>query len=203
MKKLANIITTAKKVKFDLPVNKCEDLSCIDNTLPTLIIGYDLAKKNIENFNILKKFYPKQNLYWTFRRNERGVDYERDLEAFYTTVITEFCDSIKYILVDIIKINFKKARKCINFAKSDRKKLIFNENNRFLYVFCEEFSTVFGFSLSTSKYCGINPKKIMKLFENNPNNEFIEDFSDVPYNIKHIIGEKIDKYMAFYHYFMK
>ena len=42
---LANIITNSNKVKFDLPVNKCKDISCRDETLPTLIIGYETAKK--------------------------------------------------------------------------------------------------------------------------------------------------------------
>jgi hypothetical protein len=42
---LANIVTTSNKIKFDLPVNKCKDLSYIDKSLPTLIIGYDMAKK--------------------------------------------------------------------------------------------------------------------------------------------------------------
>ena len=27
---LANIITSSNKVKFDLPVNKCKDISCYD-----------------------------------------------------------------------------------------------------------------------------------------------------------------------------
>lgn len=41
---LANIITTSNKIAFDLPVNKCKDMSCRDENLPTLIIGYELAK---------------------------------------------------------------------------------------------------------------------------------------------------------------
>lgn len=198
---LANIITNSKKIKFDLPVNKCSDFTCIDESLPTLIIGYENAKKYINDFNILKKFYPKQNIYWTFKRTERGIDYETDLNNFYTTIITEFCDNIKYTLIDVIKLDFKKTRKLIQFAKSDEKKMIFNENNRFLYVYCEKYKTVFGFSLSTAKFFGIKPNKIIKLFKKNENNEFVYDFTNIPYDVKYIIGEKIDKYMALYDYF--
>lgn len=200
-KVLANIITTSSKVKFDLPVNRCKDMSCRDENLPTLIIGYENAKKYINGFNILKKYYPEQYMYWTFKRTERGVDYENDLKAFYTTVITEYCNKNKYTFIDVVNLNFQTAKKLIKFAKSDDKKLIFNENNRFLYVYCERYSTVFGFSLSTSNFFGIKPNKVLKMFENNQNNEFIYDFTNIPYEVKHIIGEKIDKYMVLFKYF--
>lgn len=202
-KVLANIITTSSKIKFDLPVNKCNNMSCRDENLPTLIIGYENAKKYIDGFNILKKYYSNQNIYWTFKRTERGVDYENDLKSFYSTVINDFCNRNKYSFIDIIRLNIKTAKKLINFAKSDEKKLIFNENNRFLYVYSEKYSTVFGFSLSTCNFFGIKPSKVMKLFENNENNEFIYDFTNIPYEVKHIIGEKIDKYMLLYEYFIE
>lgn len=201
-KTLANIITSSAKIKFNLPVNKCKDMSCVDDSLPTLIIGYETAKQYIEDFNILKKFYPKQNLHWTFKRTERGVDYETDLQEFYKTVITEYCDKIKYQLVEFYGIGLSMAKKLIIYAKSDDKKLIFNENNRFLYVYSEKYKTVFGFSLSTSKFFGIKPQKIVKLFKSNTNNQFVYDFTNIPYEVKLVIGEKIDKYMTLYDYFL-
>lgn len=201
MEALANIITSSKKVKFDLPVNKCSDMSCRDEKLPTLIIGYEMAKNYIDGFNILKKYYEKENIYWTFKRTERGVDYENDLKSFYTNVITDFCNKNKYIFIDVAMMKYDTAKKLIKFAMSDEKKLIFNENNRFLYVYCEKYSTVFGFSLSTSRFFGINTDKIIKLFEGNKNNDFVYDFTNIPYEVKHIIGEKIDKYMVLNKYF--
>lgn len=200
-KVLANIITKSNKVKFDLPVNLCKDMSCRDENLPTLIIGYEDAKKYIKGFNILTKFYSEQNIYWTFKRTERGVDYENDLKEFYTTVITDYCNKNKYTFIDVINLDLKTTKKLINFAKSEDKKLIFNENNRFLYVFCEKYSTVFGFSLSTSNFFGIKPNKIVNLFRVNKNNKFVYDFTNIPYEVKHIIGEKIDKYMVLNKYF--
>lgn len=198
---LANIVTSSNKIKFDLPVNKCKDLNCVDNSLPTLIIGYENAKKYIGDFNILKKYYPNQNFYWTFKRTERGVDYETDLQEFYTTVITDYCNKFAYKLIDFYWLDIKTVKKLIIFAKSDDKKLIFNENNRFLYVFSEKYKTVFGFSLSTSRFFGISPKKVIKLFKNNENNKFITDFTNIPYDVKLIIGEKIDKYLTLSDYF--
>lgn len=201
--KLANIVTTSTKIKFDLPINRCKTLEDTDKSLPTLIIGYEMAKKSVDNFNILEKHTNGTNIYWTFKRNERGVDYEDDLKAFYKTVVLDFCEDVKYQLLNFFTLNIKTVKKLINFAKSDDKKLIYVENNRFLYVYCEKYNTVLGFSLSTAKFFGINPSKIVKLFKNNANNRFISDFSIIPYEIKYIIGEKIDKYLALYEYFTK
>lgn len=201
--KLANIVTTSTKIKFDLPINRCKTLEDTDKSLPTLIIGYEMAKKSVDNFNILEKHTKGTNIYWTFKRNERGVDYEDDLKAFYKTVVLDFCEEVKYQLLNFFTLNIKTVKKLINFAKSDDKKLIYVENNRFLYVYCEKYNTVLGFSLSTAKFFGINPSKIVKLFKNNANNRFISDFSIIPYEIKYIIGEKIDKYLALYEYFTK
>lgn len=200
-KALANIITSSNKINFNLPVNKCKDMYCQDKSLPTLIIGYENAKKYINDFNILQKFYPNQNVYWTFKRTERGIDYESDLKDFYTTVITNFCDTVNYNPIDFYRVDLKICKKLIKFALSDEKKMVFNENYRYLYVFCEKYKTVFGFSLSTSKFFGISPQKIVSLFKNNENNEFVYDFSNIPNDVKQIVGEKIDKYMVLYHYF--
>lgn len=43
----------------------------------------------------------------------------------------------------------------------------------------------------------------MRLFDGNANNEFVYDFTNIPYEVKHIIGEKIDKYMVLYKYFVE
>lgn len=201
--KLANIVTTSTKIKFDLPINRCKSVDDIDKNLPTLIIGYETAKNSIENFSILKKHTEGTNIYWTFKRNERGVDYEDDLKDFYKTVVLDFCDKVNYQLLDFYKLHKSTVKKLINFAKSDDEKLIYVENNRFLYVYCEKYNTVFGFSLSTVKFFGINPSKVVNLFKNNVSNRFISDFSIIPYDIKYIIGEKIDKYLALYDYFSK
>ena len=103
---LANIITSSSKLNFDLPINKCRDISCRDEKLPTLIIGYDLAKKYINGFNILKKFYPDQNLYWTFKRTERGVDYENDLkENIEALNIFKTCIPLTYSTASLLTLS--------------------------------------------------------------------------------------------------
>lgn len=201
--KLANIVTSSTKIKFELSINRCKTINDIDKSLPTLIIGYEMAKKSIDNFNILNKHNEGTNIYWTFKRNERGVDYEDDLKEFYKTVVLDFCDKIEYHLIDFYKLSKTTVMKLIRFAKSDDEKLIYVENNRFLYVYCERYNTVFGFPLSTAKFFGLNPSKIVGLFKDNDKNRFITDFLNIPYEIKYIIGEKIDKYLALYDYFVK
>lgn len=202
--KLANIVTSSSKIKFDLPINRCKSIDEVDKSLPTLVIGYDLAKKSINNFNILKKHEKGTNIYWTFKRNERGVDYEDDLNGFYKTVVMDYCEKIKYFPLNVYHLRYNSIKKLINFiTNNDGEKLFYIENNRFLYIYDKKSCNSFGFSLSTAKYFGVSPSKVINLVKSNENNRLITDFSNIPYDIKYIIGEKIDKYLALYDYFRK
>ena len=80
-KPVANIITNSNKIDFEFKYNKCKSLEEIDVSLPTLIIGYNNAKRYIKNFNILNKAYPEQKIWWTFLKTEKRVDYERTYSA--------------------------------------------------------------------------------------------------------------------------
>ena len=75
-KSVANIITNSNKIDFEFKYNKCKSLEEIDVSLPTLIIGYNNAKRYIKNFNILNKAYPEQKIWWTFLKTEKRVDYD-------------------------------------------------------------------------------------------------------------------------------
>lgn len=199
--KFGNVVTTSKTIKFDLPINLCSDMSCVDENLPTLIIGYELAKKYIDGFNILKKYYPETNTYWTYKKNERGIDYEDDIESFYNLLITSYCSKVDYQFIDIVTLGYRNAKKLLKFISSSEHKFIFNENNRFIYVYTLEYKKVFGFSLSTAKFFGLNINKLLKLFKENECNEFIDDFANIPTNIKKIVNNRVDKYLVLYECF--
>ena len=112
-KVLANVITDLTRVKFDIKVNKCKSMDEIDKSLPTLIIGYKNAKKYIKDFNILKKSYHKQNLWWTFSKTERGVDFQDDIYKFSMEAIDNIIDKVEYQYVDYIDCSMEKAKKIL------------------------------------------------------------------------------------------
>lgn len=201
MKPLANIVTTLSRLKFKLPINKCSDISELDMDLPTLIIGYELSKSIIQDFNILKKSYLDGRILWTFNKNEKAVDYEDDLENFFKLSINRFIDNIDYKFIDIITLGFTNAKKLINYIVSPSEKFVFIENNEFIYVYGKEHKVVFGFSLKMAKFLGINIERIISLIKSNKNNRIIRDFSIISNDVKEIIGYKFDKYLALYEYF--
>ena len=64
MKKYIGNIVANQKYKVDSCFKKCQTLSEIDETLPTLIIGLQNAKNSIKDFKILVKKYTGQKRFF-------------------------------------------------------------------------------------------------------------------------------------------
>ena len=201
-KSVANIITNSNKIDFEFKYNKCKSLEEIDVSLPTLIIGYNNAKRYIKNFNILNKAYPEQKIWWTFLKTEKRVDYDDDILKFNEIVINEHVKDINYSLIDVININLSEIKKIIKyFLLDDDIKLVYNYLNRFLFIYSKKYKTVWGISLVTLRFCGINSNKILNKIYNNENNIKITDLSNIPFSIRKQIGDDIHYQLSLYEYF--
>lgn len=201
MKPIANIITNYKKVDFDLFYNKCDDISSADKSLPTLVIGYNKAKEIIKDFNILKKSYKEQNIWWTFLKTERMSDYISDLKRFSYEVISEVTKDIRYTNIDLINETPERKVRMLKYLLSDDKKLIYNHYGKVLFVYSPKYKTVWGLSLYTLRYFGYNPKKITSLCKKNKNNVILNGMTEIPVNIKRMFYNDIPKQIALYGYF--
>jgi hypothetical protein len=75
---IGNIVS---KTKIEIENFKiCDSLECVNEELPTLIIGRKLSKELLgENISILHKKI-SNNIYWTFDKTERKSEFESDLE---------------------------------------------------------------------------------------------------------------------------
>jgi hypothetical protein len=91
---VGNIVTKSKLVEENF--NIVNNFDEIDNDLPTLIIGWEIVKNQIEGISIIHKKI-SQRLYWTFTTKERKVDYEVDLEKFKELCFNQFGDNIPYV----------------------------------------------------------------------------------------------------------
>ena len=91
---ITNIVTNLKRISFNFNYKKCKTLEEIDKSLPTLIIGYNEAKQMINGFNILKKDYPEQRVWWTFSKTEKRTDYDKDIEGYYNVLINEMTKTV-------------------------------------------------------------------------------------------------------------
>lgn len=202
-KPIANIVTDTLKTRFDIKVNKCKSLEEIDKSLPTLIIGLGNAKKYINDFNILKKEYKEQKIWWTFLRTERMTDYQEDLQSFYETAIKYAVESIDYEYVDILDCGYKRSKNILKylFASNDEKIGYIDNNGSFLFIYSRKYKKIWGFSLSTMKFYGINESSINKTIKNIRNIDIINDFSTIPYKVRRIVGDKIHHNIILYGYF--
>lgn len=201
-KVLANVITDLTRVKFDIKVNKCKSMEEIDKSLPTLIIGYNNAKKYIKDFNILKKSYPKQNLWWTFNKNERGVDFQDDIYKFALEAIDNIVDKVEYDYIDYVDCTLDKGKKILKYITlSTDYKVAYIDNNNFLYIYSPHFKRVWGFSMGTMMFYGVKPKSIEKVISKMRNTRWIKNFSKIPIKVKRLIGDKIHNNIILYDYF--
>lgn len=200
-KPVANIITNSNKIDFEFKYNKCKSLEEIDLSLPTLIIGYNNAKKYIKDFNILKKAYPEQKIWWTFLKTEKRTDYDEDIVQFNEVVINEHVKDIKYSLIDVINIDFNEKKKIIRYFLSDDKKIVYNYFNKFLFTYSKKYKIVWGISLATLRFCGVNTNKLLNRIYNNTNNTRVSDLNNIPFSLRKQIGDNIHYELSLYEYF--
>lgn len=203
MKKyIGNIIVSGPNFKVDECFNKCMNMTNVDESLPTLIIGLENAKKYISNFNILKKKYEDGMLWWTFSKTEKRNDHEKDIADFHTFCLNNIINNINYFYINYVNLTYNKAKRCINYIKSNIKKYYYIDNNKFVFVHdLEKKTNVYGFSLNTCSFFGISKSKVVSLIQNNPNNKKINNFYSIPNKIRKIIDEYIPSEMVLLDYF--
>lgn len=202
-KYIGNIIVNSQKSKIDNYFKKCVDIANIDIGIPTLIIGYERAKKIIgTKFHILNKKYDDQMLWWTFSKTERRVDYDKDVEDFKKFCINKITNNIIYYNINIINLNYNNIKRIYKFINNNNNKIYYIDNNKFVFLYdLENTKHVYGFSLSTCELLGVPKNKILKIIANNPQNIKITDFSLIPNGIRNIVSEDVPSELVMEKYF--
>lgn len=193
MQKLGYIVSKRKikdVVGFVEVVNSVDAIE--DKTKPTLVIGLNEAKKLSDNFSILEKKI-NDNLYWTFGKTERRVDYDRDIDLFYEEVLKQSIDKIQYNYINLLNFGYNRLKKLILFLQSEIDKHIYIYNDM-AYVYYN--NRVLGISLRILKYNKIAISKIIGLLKNNRSNKLYYDDKCLSYKFKRIISNK--KYVTPY-----
>lgn len=202
MQKLANIVTRGRKDDFSDIYNVVNSCEKIDNGLPTLYIGLNSAKKCIDNFSILQKYYKEQNCWWTFSKTERRNDYINDTEKFQEEVILNALKDVRYEYVDFIRYRRKRIINFIKYIYSRSDKLCFlTRGSTFIFIYDVSLNTVFGLSLALCEYIGIDKHKIIGRIKSNKYNQFINNISFLNADIKRIIGNNTHYILPLYSYF--
>ena len=141
---IGNIVTDT--FLDDENINFCHDIKDIDDTLPTLIIGWDKTKGLFgDEVSILHKQI-NNKLYWTFSTKERKSEYDSDYDSFMTLCYNSFGENIPYVYLDILhgkrKINFRIIRKLLSLKNP----IVYISENEMMYIY--EENIIFGVDLN-------------------------------------------------------
>ena len=153
--KIANIVSKSNiDVSDDFNVVKTIEEKI--HGLPTLIVGYDYARKLFPDFD-MTKIQIEKDIYWTLKKTEKRDKFEEDLNWFIYKAYHELVKNISYIFVD--PLQYKK----ITLIKIVRKILAIKNltsyiNGDMIYIYGEKY--IFGIDLKLLKYMGQDVIKI-------------------------------------------
>jgi len=178
---LGNIVT-----QIDFKTNQLfkivNNLGEIEKELPTLIIGWEFTKLifNENKPSILEKQI-SDNLYWTFTKKERRVDFEEDYKKFIEICLENINDKINYNFVNILMSKQSILKNIISKLTSSTICYIYIKNNSFIYIF--DGFEITGVDFNAIDFIKIDRKKIYRILYSNKNDVFFNtDF--LPKEIK-------------------
>lgn len=199
MKYIGNIVVSSPNLKIDGLFKRCLSIEDAINELPTLIVGLENARQNIQGFNILYKKYNKDNLWWTFSKSERRSIYDSDMEEFYKFCIQRLLQDLRYTFLDVVNMKYSTLKRLLNFVNGDYVKQYFIDNNKFIFI--KYNGRFFGISLNTLAFYGIDKSSVIGRFKKNKHNQLIKNFFSIPNNIKNFVGNDIPKQLLLLDYF--
>ena len=153
-----------------------EYLKIKDNTLPTLIIGWEETKTNIPEASILRKKI-KDNLYWTFSTTEKRTIFEEDLKSFIKKTYEDYVKEIKFFNIDPIIYKINTTEELITKIKSVAGGFAYLYLNKVVYIYHN--SIIFSIDLEQLDFIGFDREIIIstlkestKFFEENLEKNF-------------------------------
>ena len=172
MQYIGRIITKSKltpKYELVLVTDKYEE----SESLPTIIVGKELAKSILgENFSLLdRRITP--TLSWTFSEMEHRLFFEKDLDVFYTNLFGNLLETTKYRFINIYRTPLKTIKCIIAYLLNHKLPIyVYISNNNVYFTVKNE---VRAFSLVDCEFLGINREKILKKLYSNRNVKIIDE----------------------------
>jgi len=168
---IGNIITSSKIEDDNFKV--CRKIETIDDSLPTLIVGWEKTKEIYgDKVSILHKKIDDKTQ-WTFTTKERKVDYDKDIESFMSNCYSNIGKDINYVYIDVMHDTKKKIKKIIKKIYSLKNPKVYNHLNRMIYIYGDNI--VFGVDIEILSYIGIDYNKVLTKLSKIPNCLFIDE----------------------------
>lgn len=170
---LGNIVSE-ENFKNNGLFNNINNIENIDSKIPTLIIGWDFAKRIFydKKLNILNKKIDKI-VNWTFAKREKRIEYEKDLNFFIKNSIKKAEKRLKYKYINVLTTSFSEIKNIIKKLISNDVSYIYISKNSFIYLYIN--GTVFGIDLNMVDFICVDRKKIYKLLFSSGNKVIFSD----------------------------
>lgn len=186
---LGNIVTTYKKEKFSPFFNVVKTMKEAIDGIPTMIVGLENARGNIDGFSILTKKYNDGLVWWTYKKTERKYEFDDDMVSFYGFCTGYYLEQCKYYYIDLPKYTYSKIKRFIKFVNSPIRKLCFQtRDSNFVFIYDTVSNYVYGLSITLLEYMGVPKARVIKRIKGNKNNVFIYDTSFIDSNLRVSIG---------------
>lgn len=193
------VITKSKTLPLLDFVERTEEYTPSD--IPTLIIGKKNAEEifGADKIKVLDKKIA-DNVYWTFAKNERRVDFEKDFNDFENFVVEKIEKGVEYSYFNIFTTPHKISEKFIKWLYEGKRKYIYIYN-RHLYIYSPAANKIYGLSLQDTEYIGKDDEIILQKLEDNNKNIIIDNNNFIGIELKNKL--KNLNIMTPYLYFLK
>ena len=154
--KIGNIISK-KNISVSDYFNLYNRVSDIDNSLPVLIVGWDLVENLYPHHDITENRV-NNNIFWCVNKTYNRDSYEECVVMFEKHCFKEIIKDVKYIYVDPILSSNQRLLKIVRKIYS-LKNVISYDNGDMVYMYSDNF--IFGIDIKILNYIGFNTEKIL------------------------------------------
>jgi hypothetical protein len=153
---IGNIVTKSIIKPHD-KFNVVDSLDKIIESLPTLIIGWELVKQINPDADFCDRRL-SDTIKWTFTLTEKRNLYEEDLYYFIEECHNNLISKVTYKYIDFILMNDDDLADTFKNIKNSEKNIAF-KNDNMIYIYSSNY--LFGIDLNIISFVGRNSDKLI------------------------------------------
>lgn len=196
---IANVITNGSATGVTEMAERISNFENADMSKPTLIIGKKNAESIFgkENIKVLNRNI-KDNIVWTYAKNERRDDYLEGIKNFNSFVFSALKQKVKYKYFDVFHTNYSTVRDFILYMGNKQRKVAYLKKEH-IYFYTK--NSVYGLDLRECEYLGIKKEKIVNIIKNAKNISFVSDLKENSLELDEYLSS--NAYLIPYIYYLK
>lgn len=196
---IANVITNGSATGVTEMAERISNFENADVSKPTLIIGKKNAESIFgkENIKVLNRNI-KDNIVWTYAKNERRDDYLEGIKNFNSFVFDALKQKVKYKYFDVFHTNYSTVRDFILYMGNKQRKVVYLKKDH-IYFYTK--NSVYGLDLRECEYLGVKKEKIVKIIKNAKNISFVSDLKENSLELEEYLSS--NAYLIPYIYYLR